>query len=58
MTDLIGFVAIALVLAAASYFTYSRPVDAARLAIREALERGDIRPDQYAAHIRALEDGA
>ena len=30
----------------------------ARVALREALERGDIRPEEYAAHLRALDDAA
>lgn len=32
--------------------------DSARAALRAALERGDIREDEYAAHLRALDEAA
>lgn len=31
---------------------------AARAVLREKLERGDIRPEEYAAHLRALDEAA
>lgn len=58
MTELFLVFSVVLFLGAASYLLYHRPVDAARRSLHEALERGDIRPDQYAAHIRALEEAA
>jgi len=58
VTEFIGFVGLILILGVGSYLIYHRPVDAARRALHEALERGDIRPEQYAAHIRALDDAA
>jgi uncharacterized membrane protein len=30
----------------------------ARAVLRDKLERGDIRPEEYAAHVRALDDAA
>lgn len=34
---------------------YRGPIAAARDALDRALERGEIRPQEYAAHLRALE---
>ena len=50
--------AFALLLVAAGLASYRDARGAARAALREALDRGDIRPEEYAAHIRALEDAA
>lgn len=58
MNELLATLAIVGLLAGSAYVVYHQPADQARRALREALERGAIRPEEYAAHIRALDDAA
>ncbi|OGN86154.1 MAG: hypothetical protein A2082_02740 [Chloroflexi bacterium GWC2_70_10] len=58
VNELFVTIAVISLLAGSAYLVYNRPIDAARHALHAALERGEISRAQYAAHLRALEDGA
>ena len=60
VADLIVFVAafVVLVWADSVLGAYLDARAAARAALRTALDRGEIRPEEYAAHLRALEERA
>lgn len=55
MTDVLVVLAIVWALLATAYAAYYQPTAAAHRALSQMLERGEIRPEQYATHLSALE---
>ncbi len=55
MTEFLGVLALLSILLAIAYAAYYHPTAAALRALHEALERGEIRPNEYATHLNALE---
>ena len=55
MTGLLAIVAAISVFAALVYAAYLDPTATARSALHQALEHGEISPDQYATHLQSLE---
>jgi len=55
MTEFLVVLAIVWALLATAYAAYYQPMAAAHRALHQMLERGEIAPDQYAAHLNALE---
>lgn len=55
MTEVLVALAIVVALLATAYAAYYQPTAAAHLALGEMLERGEIRPEDYARHLNGLE---
>lgn len=55
MTDVLVALAIVWALLATASAAYYQPTAAAHRALSQMLERGEIGPDQYAAHLSALD---
>ena len=55
MTEFLVVLAIVWALLATAYAAYYQPMAAAHRALHQMLERGEIGPDQYAAHLSALD---
>lgn len=55
MTSALVILALASLLVSLIYIAYHDPTATALRALHQALERGEISPDQYASHLSALD---
>lgn len=55
MTEFLGVLAVISLLLAIAYAAYYHPTAASLRALHQALERGEIRPEEYASHLNTLE---
>lgn len=55
MTDLLVVIAMVCALISTVYAAYYQPTAAAHRTLHQMLERGDVRPEEYARHLRALD---
>lgn len=57
MTELLVVIALICALLSTAYAAYYQPTAAAHRALYRMLQQGEIKPDEFASHINALERG-